>query len=77
MWWAGAALLVVGNVIIGRREEKDPAEESGDVETGVGVEEEGLLAEEIELDREDRVDADILDLDDDLLKSEDERDERK
>lgn len=59
MWWLGAALLVVGNVIIGRREEKDPVEENGDVETGTGVEEEELLAEEIELSREP-VDDDFL-----------------
>jgi len=30
-WWLGAALLVAGSVIIGRREESDTSKVSGDV----------------------------------------------
>jgi hypothetical protein len=56
LWWVGAALLVAGNVIIGRREEKDPAdfhaEVHGTAENGEGAygdEGEGLLGDSVEL----------------------------
>jgi hypothetical protein len=78
LWWAGAALLVAGNVIIGRREEKDPADSHAEVhgaaengESAYGEEGEGLLGESLELVDESEVDAlkrtpeeddDILDL---------------
>ena len=37
LWWVGAAGLVVGNVVIGRRDEEgdDSAEKRGSAETGV------------------------------------------
>ncbi|KAM3065769.1 hypothetical protein ACMFMG_010005 [Clarireedia jacksonii] len=51
LWFVGAALLVAGNVIIGRREEEE--KDKGDLEGGErrrGEEEgDGLLAEEVEL----------------------------
>jgi len=72
LWFLGAAMLVAGNVIIGRREEGETKEgdehdraENGD---GVGVfsaEEEGLLeGEEVELDGglNGKNDDDVLDL---------------
>jgi hypothetical protein len=48
LWWCGAALLVAGNVVIGRREEKDPVFERGGREgnwngQGSGHEEDALL----------------------------------
>jgi hypothetical protein len=78
LWWVGAALLVAGNVIIGRREEKDSATshpeahsaaENGDI--AHGEEGDGLLGESVELVGESEVaalkrtpeeDDDILDL---------------
>jgi hypothetical protein len=78
LWWVGAALLVAGNVIIGRREEKDPADSHAKVhgaaengESAYGEEGEGLLGDSVELLDESEVDAlkrtpeeddDILDL---------------
>jgi hypothetical protein len=77
LWWVGAALLVAGNVIIGRREEKEK-DADGDrgarsaAENGEGrySEEEVLLGEDVELIDEVEVTAkktpadedDILDL---------------
>jgi hypothetical protein len=63
LWWCGASLLVAGNVIIGRREEKDVGDqaraggEGEAMENGVsgysGSEEgEGLLSEDVELTNE-------------------------
>jgi len=61
MWFLGAALLVAGNVIIGRREEGEDNDKSvvggvgGDrreERDGGGVEGESLLGEEVELDGE-------------------------
>jgi hypothetical protein len=57
LWWAGAALLVAGNVIIGRREEKDSADPHAEAHVSAaenggraGAEEgEGLLSESVEL----------------------------
>lgn len=58
LWFLGAALLVAGNVIIGRREEEEKGDSSGhDMENGEGrgrsgsegEEREGLLGEELEL----------------------------
>ena len=75
LWFAGAALLVVGNVIIGRRdegEEKGKVDEQVRAENGnLGNEEaEGLLnAEELdeldeeELERKKREEEDVLQLD--------------
>jgi len=75
LWFVGAALLVAGNVIIGRRdegEEKGKGDEQVRAEIGdVGNEEaEGLLvAEELdeldesELERKKREEDDILQLD--------------
>jgi hypothetical protein len=78
LWWVGAALLVAGNVIIGRREEKDPADFRAEVqgaaengESAYGEEGEGLLGDSVELVDESEVAAlkkapeeedDILDL---------------
>jgi hypothetical protein len=73
LWFLGAALLIAGNVIIGRRDE---GEEKGNVnvraEHGEGLggegEDEGLLeGEEVELDedledRKRKEDQDVLDL---------------
>jgi hypothetical protein len=51
LWFVGAALLVAGNVIIGRREEEE--KDKGDLEGGesrrAGEEGDGLLGEEVEL----------------------------
>lgn len=51
LWFLGAALLVAGNVIIGRREEEE--KDKGDLEGGesrrAGEEGDGLLGEEVEL----------------------------
>jgi hypothetical protein len=78
IWWLGAAMLVAGNVIIGRREEKEidplPQDEYGVAENGEGAyseEEDALLGEnmgltdEIEnaLKKTAKADEDILDLD--------------
>lgn len=32
LWWVGAALLVVGNVVIGRREEGEEGKKKGEAE---------------------------------------------
>jgi hypothetical protein len=77
LWFLGAGFLVAGNVIIGRREEKDPSSEREDgVRDGRGSSEgEGLLGEDVELEvdeqaererkrREREVEEDILDLGD-------------
>lgn len=40
LWWLGAALLVVGNVVIGRRD-REEAVVAGDVESLPGSEEDG------------------------------------
>ncbi|TGO26940.1 hypothetical protein BPAE_0050g00290 [Botrytis paeoniae] len=59
LWFLGAALLVAGNVIIGRREEEEKGNNGNDMENGEsrgrrgsgseGEEREGLLGEELEL----------------------------
>ncbi|TGO65778.1 hypothetical protein BCON_0001g00940 [Botryotinia convoluta] len=59
LWFLGAALLVAGNVIIGRREEEEKGNSGNDMENGEsrgrrgsgseGEEREGLLGEELEL----------------------------
>lgn len=78
LWFAGAGLLVAGNVIIGRRdegEEKDKVVAGGEGADGrgSGEEEQDLLGEEVELDddvetelerKRRREEDDILDLDD-------------
>lgn len=63
LWFVGAALLVVGNVIIGRREEGEEKDAvvggQGGLErrSGDGHEEgEGLLGEEVELESESEAD---------------------
>jgi hypothetical protein len=57
LWWVGAALLAVGNVVIGRREEKA-------VVKGSGTEAEAsLLGEEAE----QQGDGDLLELDEDVV----------
>lgn len=59
LWWGGASLLAIGNVVIGRREEgKKPGGSSGLDETaGEAAESEGLL-------RTSGDDEDLLELDD-------------
>jgi hypothetical protein len=73
LWFLGAALLVAGNVIIGRREEGEGEEsKDGDLETG---EEEGalLLGEELELEGgKDEGVVQLGDLEDEEGKSDDE-----
>ncbi|PVH83547.1 hypothetical protein DL98DRAFT_412673 [Cadophora sp. DSE1049] len=62
MWFLGAALLVAGNVIIGRREEGEDKDKGviggagrrSQDRDGNGVEGESLLGEEVELDAEFR-----------------------
>jgi len=77
LWWLGAAMLVAGNVIIGRREEKDDRKVDAHTaaESGEGTyseEEDMLLRETVELDDEmvkmlnSKVEDDILDLDLDI-----------
>ncbi|EDN92637.1 hypothetical protein SS1G_08500 [Sclerotinia sclerotiorum 1980 UF-70] len=90
LWFLGAALLVAGNVIIGRREEEEDSS-GNDMENGEsrrrsgseGEEREGLLGEELELnggiveeaDGNIRTDDDVLDLGlDDEGKSDEEED---
>jgi len=76
LWWLGAALLVAGNVIIGRREEKEVAtapDLHGAAENGdspYNGEDDALLGQSFELTDEmeaalkrQREDQDILDLD--------------
>ena len=76
LWWLGAALLVAGNVIIGRREEKEvdvQAEAHGVAENGESAyneEEDALIGESVELTDELEItlkktpeEEDILDLD--------------
>jgi len=85
LWFLGAALLVAGNVIIGRREEDEKDSRSAvDGDGGDREEEEGLLGVggvELELEedleirrkrREEEEDILNLGLDDDEPKSEDE-----
>ncbi|KAG4030617.1 hypothetical protein MFRU_011g00750 [Monilinia fructicola] len=84
LWFLGAALLVAGNVIIGRREEEEKGDGNGhDVENGEGrarsgsegEEREGLLGEELELSGGIVEDEDVLDLGlDDEGKSDEEED---
>lgn len=78
LWFLGAAMLVAGNVIIGRREEEEKGGSSGnDIENGEGrrrgsegEEREELLGEELELggvavdveDERNKRDDDVLDL---------------
>lgn len=73
LWWVGAAMLVAGNVIIGRREEKEvevKVDEHNIAENGEsmysGSEDEVSLREEVEIqalktgeEREDLIDLDI------------------
>ncbi|EPE25966.1 Multidrug resistance efflux transporter EmrE [Glarea lozoyensis ATCC 20868] len=51
LWFLGAGFLVAGNVIIGRREEKDGSEGEGREgrRSGDGLEGDGLLGEDVEL----------------------------
>lgn len=75
LWFAGAALLVAGNVIIGRREEgeeKGKGDEHVRAENGESGNEEaeGLLVgeeldnlDELELERKKREEEDVLQLD--------------
>ena len=58
MWWAGAGLLAVGNVVIGRREEGDKIKEAG----GEREEEVDLLG----VQEEEEGEGDLLELRDDL-----------
>jgi hypothetical protein len=57
LWWVGAALLAVGNVVIGRREEKAVVK-GGETEA-----EASLLGEEAERVRE----GNLLELDEDVV----------
>src|SRR5271163_1139650 len=79
LWWLGAALLVAGNVVLGRREEENPDKNKmdglDDAESGEGRlsssedEEELLIAEPVELQRDLEIERkrkqeeDILELD--------------
>jgi hypothetical protein len=57
MWWAGAVLLIAGNVIVGRKDEtKDSADAAGEYDT---VPQHDDLAEEARKDDEDE---DVIDL---------------
>ncbi|TVY45994.1 hypothetical protein LOCC1_G003022 [Lachnellula occidentalis] len=71
LWFLGAALLVAGNVIIGRRDEGEDKDGAGDLEGGEREEEEGALlvagGEELELElegAEGRKDEDVVQLGD-------------
>jgi len=71
LWFLGAALLVAGNVIIGRRDEGEDKDGDGDLEGGEREEEEGALlvggGEELELElegAEGRKDEDVVQLGD-------------
>lgn len=60
LWWAGASLLVVGNVIVGRKDE-----DKGEGEGEVAEREESTQREEtIPLMKEDEADEDVADLGD-------------
>lgn len=74
LWFVGAALLVAGNVIIGRREDGEEKQKGGEQERAengeAGNEEaESLLSEELddlnesELERKKREEDDVLQLD--------------
>ena len=65
MWWAGAALLVAGNVIIGRKDESNDAGQEGAVATDgyapvPRAEEDGAR----DAARKDDEDEDVIDLGD-------------
>lgn len=55
MWWAGAALLVAGNVIVGRKDESQEVPEAAGY-VPVEQEEDGLAR------RKDDEDEDVIDL---------------
>ncbi len=64
LWWVGAALLVAGNVIIGRREEKDSADSHTETHAAAenggiadGEQRESLLGNSVELMNESEVSA--------------------
>ncbi|KAI0970533.1 hypothetical protein F4678DRAFT_112445 [Xylaria arbuscula] len=61
LWWAGAALLVAGNVILGRKAANSPDEVDGDVEGNEGNEgaEAAERGEVPDLKEEDEVDEDV------------------
>jgi hypothetical protein len=68
LWWLGAAMLVAGNVIIGRREEDDPAKgtrdeieeaESGALPGRYSEEERSLVGEAVELDENDDLELEL------------------
>lgn len=60
MWWAGAAFLVAGNVIIGRKDESKGEEDAGYSAVPQG---EGTLETEAQ-GRKDDEDEDVIDLGD-------------
>ena len=70
LWWVGAAGLVVGNVIIGRREEEGDGSGKAQVLKGVQLEGEerpvGERYRDLDESGRERVDDDILDLDTDV-----------
>ncbi|KAL9641211.1 MAG: hypothetical protein Q9204_000199 [Flavoplaca sp. TL-2023a] len=70
LWWVGAAGLVVGNVIIGRREEEGDGSGKAQVSKGVQLEGEerpvGERYRDLDESGRERVDDDILELDTDV-----------
>ncbi|OAQ71274.2 transcription initiation factor IIA small subunit [Pochonia chlamydosporia 170] len=60
LWWAGASLLVVGNVIVGRKDEDKAPGEGEEVEREESTQQE----ETIPLMKEDEADEDVADLGD-------------
>ncbi len=70
LWWVGAAGLVVGNVVIGRREEESIDHDKAEAVKGTQLEGESPVGQgyrDYETERDEVDDDDILELDIDVV----------
>ncbi|KAL8915602.1 MAG: hypothetical protein Q9172_006851 [Xanthocarpia lactea] len=70
LWWVGAAGLVVGNVVIGRREEDGNENDKAEAVKGTHLEGEGPVGQryrDYETERDEVDDDDVLELDTDVV----------
>ncbi|KAL8902820.1 MAG: hypothetical protein Q9171_007590, partial [Xanthocarpia ochracea] len=70
LWWVGAAGLVVGNVVIGRREEDGNENDKAEAVKGTQLEGEGPVGQryrDYETERDEVDNDDILELDTDVV----------
>ena len=70
LWWVGAAGLVVGNVVIGRREEEGIEHDKAEAVKGTQSEGESPVGQryrDYETERDEVDDEDILELDTDVV----------